>query len=99
MDVKQKKKYILVHFRYREYAENFSRKIKKAVKQLNTFPTGRQMTGFQYRGYDIYIEPCENHLLFYTVDEDTEIVTVLRILQDGMDWQYTIRRWIKENSK
>lgn len=99
VDVKQKKKYILVHFRYREYAENFSKKIKRAVRQLNTFPTGRQMTEFQYRGYDIYIESCENHLLFYTIDEDAGIVTVLRILQDGMDWQYTIRRWIKENSE
>lgn len=29
MDIVQKKKYILQHFQYREYAENFSHKIKK----------------------------------------------------------------------
>ena len=29
--VKEKKKYILQQFKYREYAENFSKKIKKAV--------------------------------------------------------------------
>ena len=31
LDVKEKKKYILQQFKYREYAENFSKKIKKAV--------------------------------------------------------------------
>ena len=35
MDVKEKKKYILQHFKYREYAENFSQRIKKALKQLD----------------------------------------------------------------
>lgn len=68
------------------------------AKQLDTFPTGREMTDFQYRGYDIYIEPCENHLLFYTVNENRSTVTVLRILQDGMDWQNIIKRWLRKNS-
>lgn len=26
------------------------------------------------------------------------IVTVLRILQDGMDWEYIIQQWIQINS-
>lgn len=30
LDVKEKKKYILQQFKYREYAENFSKKIKKS---------------------------------------------------------------------
>lgn len=97
-DVKEKKKYILLHFKYREYAENFSRKIKKAAKQLKRFPTGHEKTGFQYRGYDIYMVPCEDHLLFYTVDEKQAVVFVLRILQDEMNWQYLIQRWVRENN-
>lgn len=40
MDIKEKKKYILEHFKYREYANAFSRNIKRAAKQLDTFPTG-----------------------------------------------------------
>ena len=32
MDVKQKKQYILRQFKYREYAENFSKMIKNAAK-------------------------------------------------------------------
>ena len=97
-DVAQKKKYIIQHFKYREYAESYSQKIRKATKELATLPTAFETTGFQYRGYDIYIKPQSNHLLFYTVDESAFIVTVLRVLQDGTDWQYIIKRWIQENS-
>ncbi|MDE6252289.1 MAG: type II toxin-antitoxin system RelE/ParE family toxin [Lachnospiraceae bacterium] len=44
------------------------------------------------------MKPQSNHLLFYTVDEETQTVTVLRVLQDGMDWEYIIEQWIKQNS-
>ncbi|MDO5423463.1 MAG: type II toxin-antitoxin system RelE/ParE family toxin [Eubacteriales bacterium] len=98
LDVKEKKKYILQQFQYREYAENFSQMIKRAIMQLDTFPTGHGKTGFQYRGYDIYMKPQNNHLLFYTVNEETATVTVLRVLQDGMDWESIINRWISRNS-
>ena len=46
--MKEKKKYILQQFKYREYAENFSKKIKKAVLALDTLPTGYNTTGFRY---------------------------------------------------
>lgn len=58
---------------------------------MDTLPTGYGTTGFQYRGYDIYMKPNSNHLLFYTVDEEKMVVTVLRVLQDGMDWEYLIK--------
>ena len=89
-DIKAKKKYILNHFKYREYANNFARQVKKAISALDTFPLGYNTTGFKYRGYDIYLKPTQAHLLFYTVDEKKKIVTVLRVMQDGMDWQYII---------
>lgn len=98
LDVKKKKRYIIAHFKYREYAESFSKKIKKAIMELETFPTGYEATGFQYRGYNIYMKAQSNHLLFYTVSEETATVTVLRVLQDGMDWEYIIKQWISKNS-
>lgn len=98
IDVKNKKLYIIQNFKYREYAENFSSKIKKAAEDLAIFPISHQTTGFQYRGYDIYMKPQNNHLLFYTIDDNRGIVTILRILQDGMDWQYIIQKWIEGNS-
>lgn len=72
-----KKRYIIENFKYRDYAQNFSAKIKKAAQGLDTLPTG----------YDIYMKPNSNHLLFYTVDEEKMVVIVLRVLQDGMDWK------------
>lgn len=98
LDIKEKKKYIIQHFKYREYAENFSQKIKKAAMQLDTLPTGNEVTGFRYRGYDIYMKSQSNHLLFYTVNEQKAVVIVLRVLQDGMDWEYIIQHWISRNS-
>ena len=97
MDVMNKKRYIIENFKYRDYAQNFSAKIKKAAQELDTLPTGYGTTGFQYRGYDIYMKPNSNHLLFYTVDEVKMVVTVLRVLQDGMDWEYIIGNWIESN--
>ena len=73
-------------------------KIRKAAEELDTFPTSHYTTGFQYWGYDIYMKPQSNHLLFYTVDDDKGIVTVLRVLQDGMDWEYIIQQWIQINT-
>lgn len=93
-DVEEKKKYILRNFKYREYADNFSREIKQAVYGLEILPVGYGTTGFRYRGYDIYLKAYKNYLLFYTVDKNTATVTVLRILQDGMDWENIIRQWI-----
>ncbi len=82
LDVKNKKKYILEKFKYRDYAENFSSKIKKSAQELNTLPKGYGTTGFVYRGYEVYMKPTNNHLLFYTVDEVKKVVTVLRVLLD-----------------
>lgn len=97
LDIKNKKKYIIENFKYRDYAQNFSNKIRKAILELETFPTRYGITGLQYRGYDIYLKPNSNHLLFYTVNEEKMEVTVLRVLQDGMDWEYIVRHWIESN--
>ena len=43
------------------------------------------------------MKPISNHLLFYTIDEEEMVVTVLRVLQDGMDWEYIIKHWIESN--
>lgn len=98
IDVKNKKQYILKNFKYRDYAETFSSKIKEAARELEILPQGYRTTGFVYRSYEIYLKPAGNDLLFYTMDEAKKEVMVLRVLQDGMDWEYIIQKWIKKNS-
>ncbi|MEF9946150.1 MAG: type II toxin-antitoxin system RelE/ParE family toxin [Lachnospiraceae bacterium] len=94
-DVKAMKRYILKNFRYRELAENFSKKTKCILSKLDTFPDGHQPTKFSYRGYKIYIKPRDTYLVFYTVNGNT--VTILRVMQDGMNWQFVLKRWIAQN--
>ena len=54
LDIKLTKKYILDTFKYREYAENFSKKIKKAIKELDSFPKGYEAAGYVIEGLSIY---------------------------------------------
>ncbi len=96
-DMRKMKKYILDTFKYRELGENFTKKMKEAAEGLKTLPTGFDTIEFQYRGYDIYMKPYRTYLFFYVVDEDKKIVTVLRVMQDGMDWQFILKRWLKDS--
>lgn len=91
------KEYILNTFKYRELGENFTKKMKEAVKEIKKLPTGYSQIGLQYRGYDIYIKPYRTYLFFYVIDEQRRTVTMLRVLQDGMNWEYIIKQWIREN--
>lgn len=50
-DIKDTKKYILDTFQYWEYAENFSRKIKNAIRRLTPFAEGYEKTGFVIDGF------------------------------------------------
>ena len=94
-DIRETKKYILTTFKYREYAENFSRKIKKAIKELNVFPTGYESTGYIIEGLEIYYKPYSTYLIFFVVEENR--VTVIRVLKDRMYWQSIIKKMRKLN--
>ncbi len=91
-DIRKMKKYILDTFQYREYADNFMYNIKNATKGLKILPTGFNTIGFRYKGYDVHMKPYRTYLIFYVVDDAGKTVTVLRILKDGMDWQYIIKQ-------
>lgn len=97
-DMRGMKEYILRTFQYRELGQNFTKKMKKAVEKLKVFPTGYDAIDLRYKGYEIYLKPYQNHLFFFVVDEQGATVTVLRVLQDGMNWQHIMKRWLKSNS-
>lgn len=94
-DIKETKKYILTTFKYREYAENFSRKIKKAISGLNVFPTGYEKTGYTIEGLEIYFKPYSTYLIFFVVEDNK--VTVIRVLKDRVYWQSIIKKMQKIN--
>lgn len=94
-DIKSIKTYILQTFMYREYAENFSRKIKSAIKALDPFAEGYEKTGYIIDGFEIYYKPYSTYLIFFVVEDMT--VTVIRVLKDRMYWQAIIKRMKKMN--
>lgn len=96
-DMRKMKRYILDTFKYRELGENFTKKMREAAKGLKTLPTGYDTVGIQYRGYDIHMKPYRTYLFFYVVDKEKMTVTVLRVMQDGMDWHFILKRWLKDN--
>ena len=77
-------------FRYREYAENFSRKIKSAIKALDPFAEGYEKTGYNIEGLEIYYKPYSTYLIFFVVEDMT--MTVVRVLKDWMYWQAILRK-------
>ena len=94
-DIKNTKTYILQTFMYREYAENFSRKIKSAIDELNHFAEGYEKTGYIIEGLEIYYKPYSTYLIFFVIEDAT--VTVIRVLKDRMYWQAIINRMKKIN--
>ena len=67
---------ILDTFKYREYPENFSKKIKKAVKELDSFPKDYEVTGYVIEGLSVYFKPYSTYLIFFAVEDPT--ITVIR---------------------
>lgn len=94
-DIKNTKTYILQTFMYREYAENFSKKIRSAIKALDPFAEGYEKTGFNIEGLEIYYKPYSTYLIFFVVEE--AMVTVIRVLKDRMYWQAIINRMKRIN--
>ena len=93
--IKNTKIYILKTFKYREYAESFSQKIKVAIKALGPFAEGYEKTGFLIEGLEVYYKPYSTYLIFFVVEGTT--VTVIRVLKDRMYWQSIINRIKKIN--
>ena len=89
------KYYILETFKYRGYAENFSKKIKEAIQQLDTFPTSYEKTGYAIEDLDIYCKTYNTYLIFFVIENS--VVYVIRVLKDRVYWQSVIGKMNKIN--
>lgn len=90
LDINENHHYILTTFKYHVYADNFSNKIKKALKSLEYFPTAYEKTGYTINNLDIYIKPYQSYLIFFAIEDTT--VTIIRILKDRRQWKSIIKR-------
>ena len=78
-----------------DYEENFSKKIKVAIKALDPFAEGYEKAGFLIEGLEVYYKPYSTYLIFFVVEGTT--VTVIRVLKDRTYWQAIINRIKKIN--
>lgn len=96
-DMRSMKKYILQKFHYHELGESFTKKMKRAERELASCPAGYKDTGILYRGYIVYAKSSQSYLFFFVVDKKEKVVTVLRVLQERMNWKYILKKWLKTN--
>ncbi|MBT9779388.1 type II toxin-antitoxin system RelE/ParE family toxin [Clostridium sp. MCC353] len=89
-DIAEIKKYILTTFKYRETAEDFSKKMKHSISKLSPFSEAYAKTGLSIQNFEVYYKPYSTYLIFFVVQEDK--VIVIRILKDRMYWQPIIKR-------
>lgn len=71
--------------------------MKTATEGLKHSPKGYNAIGFEYKGYDVYVKSYRQYLFFYIIDEKTRVITVLRVMQKGMNWKFILKRWLKDN--
>lgn len=94
-DLASMKRYILNKFKYPQYGLSFDNKIKRATASIKNSPISFRTTGFTYRGFDIYMRCIHAYLFFYIVDDD--MISIIRVLRDGMNWEYIIKLWLRNN--
>ncbi|MBQ9885309.1 MAG: type II toxin-antitoxin system RelE/ParE family toxin [Lachnospiraceae bacterium] len=95
-DIKSIKKYIIDKFKYKEYADNVLRKIKRVIKSLEYFPLGYNKTGYIVDNLDVFFKPYETYMIFYVVNNNS--VIVIRVLKDNMDWQSILKKMNRINN-
>ena len=93
-DQKMLKSYILREFKYKEYGKSFDTKMKSAAKVIKHTASSIRPTSFFYRGYSIFMLTHKTYLFFYVVNEETKMITVLRVLKEGREWMKIIKKWI-----
>lgn len=73
----------------------FFKKIKKTIKELDSFPKGYEATGYVIEGLIIYFKPYSTYLIFFVVENST--IAVILFLKDRMYWQSIIKKMQKVN--
>ncbi len=73
--------YIAYNLRVIENAFAQLNRLEKAIKGLAEFPERfRKYQNYAYSSRNLRVMPVDNYLVFYTVDNESNIVNVIRVL-------------------
>ncbi|MBQ3544531.1 MAG: type II toxin-antitoxin system RelE/ParE family toxin [Lachnospiraceae bacterium] len=96
-DIQDIKRHIREVYKNYQLAEDFSKKIKKAILGLELFPKRNSKTEFTYREYNIYLRISNAYLIFYIIEELNNEIIVLKVIQNRMNWKYYFKQWLITN--
>ncbi len=85
-DLKDIYRYITYSLRAEENAIGQFKRLEKSIKGLIEFPL--RFKGYKsdrYLSRNLRVMPVDNYLVFYTVDNDSKVVNVVRILYGARD--------------
>ena len=74
---------------------NFDKKIKEALMIIKKSPTSFKNTQLIYKGLNIYMNNIKSYLFFCVVDDVN--IWILRVLKERMNWENSMKIWIKQN--
>ncbi len=77
--------------RDKESGLTFLKLYDAVTANMAMFPNGFNVTDIEYRGYVIHILPFGNYNLFYTVDDESRKIYILRVLYQKQNWQRILR--------
>lgn len=95
-DLKNIYEYIAYSLQSPQVAQSMSNRLMQAARSLEDMPERNPLYREEpWHSQGIRFLPVKNYLLFYTVNKETNIVSIARILYGGMD----ISRQLEESSE
>lgn len=85
-------KYIHVDLCNPDAAKKLYMNLNREVRNMGDFPLKFADSGIRYRGYIIHKKVYQSYLLFYIISEENQMMYVLRILKDIMNWQDILQK-------
>ena len=91
-DLRDIHSYIAFSLQEKQTAENQLNRIRKAIRELDTFPLRHKLVEWEpWASKNVRQFPVDNYIIFYIVDEGKSTVSVLRIFYGGRDIEHIIQ--------
>lgn len=85
-DLKNIYEYIAYSLQAPQAARSISQKLMQAAHSLETMPERNPLYREEpWHSYGLRFLPIKNYLMFYTIDKETDTVSIVRIVYGGMD--------------
>lgn len=85
-DLKNIYEYIAYSLQAPQAAQNISQKLMQAAHSLETMPERNPLYREEpWHSHGLRFLPVKNYLMFYTIDKETDTVSIVRIVYGGMD--------------